>query len=484
MLDAPERTGARFSIFLFLGYLLTPLIGFSAAVLFGVISVWQLQQVLAAGIVPVFSVSLVFFSLFQLQRLITPLTSWAMQNPAGGNAPGHLHSLLNRFSRDFWGLMALHALISPVLVFWSLDGGITGSNRFAFIHFLFLQTASAILVGMPAYLFGLHQLGKLVGYLSLNRVTVSLKSRTLLLAGLVPLLSYSVLVEYHWLHTGEVGAGYMITWITLGIITATISLLSIRSMQQALRPFQELFSRSGASTHEDLANLRPASTDEIGHLTQTLGKVFQRLGDQETHMRAIIDTAAESIIVVDENGLIDTFNPAAERLFGYLAQKIRAHHLASLMPDVFEVKKSIDAHTGEHEVEGRHRNGSIIQISLRISEMAISGKRMFTCLVADITQRKSAEHELLDAEARYRALVETAHDLVWSVDPTGCWRYLNSSSRVIYGLEPEDMLGRSISEFCAPDYCDADQKAFGDLLDGKDLYQYETVHIDVEGKRR
>jgi PAS domain-containing protein len=310
MLDAPERTGARFSIFLFLGYLLAPLTGFSAAVLFGVISIQQLQQVLAVGIVPTFSISLVFFSLFQSQRLITPLATWAMQNPGGGNAPGHLHTLLNRFSRDFWGLMALHALISPALVFWSLDGGITADNRFAFTHLLLLQIVSTILVGMPAYLFGLHQLGKLAGYLSLNRVMVSLKSRTLLLTGLVPLLSYSVLVEYHWLRTGELDSGYMITWITLGVITATISLLSIRSMQQALHPFQQLFSRSGASTHEDLANLRPASTDEIGHLTQTLGKVFQRLGDQETHMRAVIDTAAEGIIVVDENGLIDTFNPA------------------------------------------------------------------------------------------------------------------------------------------------------------------------------
>ncbi len=484
MLDAPERTGARFSIFLFLGYLLAPLTGFSAAVLFGIISAGQLQQVLAVGIVPAFSISLVFFSLFQLQRLITPLTSWAMQHPEGENAPGHLHSLLNRFSRDFWGLMALHALISPALVFWSLDGGLTADNRFAFAHFLLLQTVSAILVGTPAYLFGLHQLGKLAGHLSLNRIMVSLKSRTLLLAGLVPLLSYSVLVEYHWLRTGELDAGYMITWITLGVITATISLLSVRSMQQSLRPFQELFSRSGASTHEDLAKLRPASTDEIGHLTQTLGKVFQRLGDQETHMRAIIDTAAEGIIVVEENGLIDTFNPAAERLFGYLAQEIRGRHLASLMPNVFEVKKSIDAHTEEREVEGTHRNGSIIQISLRISEMAISGKRMFTCLVADITQRKSAEHELLDAEARYRALVETAHDLVWSVDPAGSWSYLNSSSRMIYGLEPEDMLGRHISEFCTTGHCEADRKAFGELLAGKDLYQYETVHVDVKGNHR
>ncbi|HED19406.1 MAG TPA: PAS domain S-box protein, partial [Gammaproteobacteria bacterium] len=413
MLDAPERTGARFSIYLFLGYLLAPLTGFSAAILFGVISTEQLQQVLAVGVVPVFSVSLVFFSLFQLQRLITPLTTWAMQHPAGGNAPGHLHNLLNRFSRDFWGLMALHALASPVLVFWSLDGGITADNQFAFVHFLLLQSVSAILVGMPAYLFGLHQLGKLAGHLSLNRIMVSLKSRTLLLTGLVPLLSSSMLVEYYWLNTGRLDTGYLITWITLGVITITISLLSIRSMQQALHPFQELFNRSGASTHEDLARLRPASTDEIGHLTQTLGKVFQRLGDQETHMRAIIDTAAEGIIVVDENGLTDTFNQAAERLFGYLAQEIRGRHLSSLMPGVFEVKKPIEAHTEEHEVEGTHRNGSIIQISLRISEMEISSKRMFTCLVADITQRKSAERELLEAEARYRALVETAHDLVW-----------------------------------------------------------------------
>ena len=484
MLDAPERIGARFSILLFLGFLLAPLVGFGAAILFGVISTWQLQQVLAAGVTPVFSIALVFLSLLQLQRLITPLTTWALQHPDGGNAPSHLHNLLQRFSREFWTLMALHALISPLLVFWSLDGGITSDNRFAFTHFLLLQAITVVLVGMPAYLFGLHQLGKLAGVLGLDRVLVSLKSRTLLLAGLVPLLSYSLLVEYHWLRTGELETGYLVTWMALGIITATISLLSIRSMQQALRPFHELFHRSGASTNVDLAKLRPASTDEIGHLTQALGKVFQRLGDQETHVRAIVDTAAEGIIVVDEDGLIDTFNPAAERLFGYLAQEIRARHLASLLPDVFQVRQSINAHAEEREVEGMHRNGSKIQISLRISAMKISGKSMFTCLVADISQRKSAEHELLDAEARYRALVETAHDLVWSVDPQGCWSYLNTSSRIIYGMEPEDMLGRSISEFCAPDNCEADQLAFSGLLGGKDLYQYETVHLDRDGNRR
>ncbi len=484
MLDAPERIGARFSIVLFLGFLLAPLAGFGAAVEFGVLTHQQLQQVLATGIVPTFYVALVFISLFQIQRLITPLISWTLQNPEGTNAPSHLQRLVRRFSRDFWSLIALHALVSPLLVFWSLDGGISGANQSPFLHFLLLQGITATLVGVPAYLFGLHQLGKLAGHLSLEHVQVSLQSRTLLLAGLVPLLSYTVLTEYHWLSSGTLERGFLVTWLTLSIITATISMLSIRSMQQALRPFQQLFNRSGASTHEDLARLRPASIDEIGHLTQMLGKVFQRLGDQETHMRAVVDTAAEGIIVVDEQGLIETFNPAAERLFGYLAQEIRGRHLASLLPQVFQVRQSIEPHSEEREVEGMHRNGSPIQISLRISGMDISGQPMFTCLVADITQRKGAERQLLAAEARYRALVETAHDLVWSVDVKGCWSYLNSSSRVIYGLEAEELIGRSISEFCSADFRNADQQAFDELFAGKDLYQYETVHVDINGTRR
>ncbi len=484
MLETPERIGARFSISLFLGFVLTPLAGFSTAVLFGVIDLWQLQQILAGRALPAFSVFLIFFSLFQMQRLITPLTTWAIQNPGAGNAPARLHRQIWRFSRDFWGLMTLHVLISPLLVFWTLDGGITADNGFGFLHFLLLQAVSSILIGVPVYLFGLHQLGKLAGHLGLDRIHVGLKSRILLLTGMVPLLAYALLVDYHWLRTGALDSGYLTIWISLALLSAAISLLSIRSMRQALRPFQNLFTRSGASTHEDLARLAPASIDEIGYLTQTLGKVFQRLGDQETHMRTIVDTAAEGIIVVDENGIIDTFNQAAERLFGYMAQEIRGRHLASLLPDVFEVKKCIDTHDEEREVEGLHRNGGRIQISLRISAMDISGKRMFTCLVADISQRKHAEQELLAAEARYRALVETAHDLVWSVDPQGKWSYLNASSRTIYGVEPEDMVGRSITEFCAPEYQQADQRAFSELLAGSDLYQYETVHLDRHGKRR
>ncbi|VAW79497.1 hypothetical protein MNBD_GAMMA13-928 [hydrothermal vent metagenome] len=483
MVDELERTGARFSLLLFSGFLLIPVAGYAAAILFDILSINQFQQILAAGIVPAFSVFLVFLSLLQMQRLIMPLTTWAIQHPQGGNAPSHLQRQFQRFNFQFWSLLAVHTLLSPFLVFWSLDGSISSENHLAVAHFMLLQLFTTMLVGVPAFLFGLQQLGKFAGHLGLERVHVSLKTRTLLLAGLVPVLSYSLLIYYHWLQTGRLDKGYLIIWAALATITATISLLSISSSRQALAPFQRLLSRSGASTHKELSRLRPASTDEIGHLTQTLGKVFQRLGDQETHMRAIVDTAAEGIIVVDEAGLINTFNPAAERLFGYPAQEIRGRHLISLLPGIFVVKQQIDEHREERDIEGTHRDGSLFQCSLRVSAMVISGKRMFTCLVADISQRKLAESELLETESRYRALVETAHDLVWSMDSEGCWSHLNSATLMIYGLQPEDMLGRPAIEFCAPDNLEADRKALQTLMAGEDLYQYETTHLDRQGNR-
>jgi len=121
-------------------------------------------------------------------------------------------------------------------------------------------------------------------------------------------------------------------------------------------------------------------------------------------------------------------------------------------------------------------------MSVRSSELHISDRRMITLLVADIAVRKAAEDELLKAEKRYRDLVETAHDLVWSVDSEGRWTYLNGACKTIYGLEPEQMVGRSISEFHAPEYAKRDAETLADILTGKEMVQYETVHLDNQGQ--
>ncbi len=471
----------RFTLWIAAGFALTPLVGLTSAWLFGLVDAQSLSNTLRAGVLPAVLVVLLGWNWLKFRAYLRPFIQWLAHHPQGGNAPGHLHQRLGRFSREYWGMFLLYALVTPLLLLASEAGGFGAIPAMRLINMLLLQIAVSVLVGLPTYLIALDQLGELVSHLGLQQVQVSLKSRIMLLGGFLPLLSYSVLMHFHWVSRGELVPELMVLWGALALVTSTVTALSIKSIVQSLRPVQEVLSRSGASTHADLARLRPQSTDEIGYLTQTLGKLFRRLGDQESTMRAVVDNAAEGIIVVNERGQIDTFNAAAEKLFGFLAAEIRGKPLSWLLPALVDAKNVPPVAGGEQETAALHRNGQPIQVSVRASEMHISGEPMYTCLVADITQRKQAEEKMLKAEARYRDLVETAHDLVWSADPTGHWTYLNSACQGIYGFSPQEMIGRHLQDFRAPSHADKDVQAFQAILDGQELVQYETVHVDRQG---
>ena len=471
----------RFTLWIAAGFAVTPIAGLGGAVLFGLVDGASLSAAARDIVLPLALLGLLGWSVLHFRSYLQPFLLWMAQHPQGGIAPGHLHSRLGRFTREYWSLFLLYALATPVLLFTSSSGGITQIPTAPFVHMLLLQLAVAILIGLPTYLIALDKLGQLVAHLGLQQVQVSLKSKITLLSGFLPLLSYSILMHYHWLTTGSLGLELATIWATLAVITGLVTLLSIKSMAQSLRPVQDVLTRSGASTHADLARLRPQSTDEIGYLTQTLGRLFRRLGDQESHMRAVVDNAAEGIIVVNEQGQIDTFNVAAEKLFGFLAAEIRGKPLAWLMPQLVGDKGLPPVTHAELESTALHRTGSPIQVSVRVSQMFISGEIMFTCLVADISQRKQAEDKMLKAEARYRDLVETAHDLVWSTDAQGNWTYLNNACQGIYGYTASEMIGRHIEGYRAPTHSEKDAQAFQAILDGQELVQYETVHVDRNG---
>ena len=114
----------------------------------------------------------------------------------------------------------------------------------------------------------------------------------------------------------------------------------------------------------------------------------------------------------------------------------------------------------------RHRNGTPLKISVRISHMHIGTERMFTFLIADITRRKADEDRLRDGESRYRELVETAHDMVWTMDSQGCLTYVNRACQDIYAYTPDEMLHHYLHEFRSPDHPPHDREAI------------EVVYID------
>ncbi|MHB8471531.1 MAG: putative bifunctional diguanylate cyclase/phosphodiesterase [Gammaproteobacteria bacterium] len=458
--------------------MLTVIASFAAALLFEGTNPHELQQILLQGGVPLFALLWVLWGGIRLRRFLAPVYAGLRQTTIPQSAHGALRRRLTRFSWVYWSTVLSYALLLPA-IYIAVRGVF---NSHAYVTFALVQLAVAVLIGVPTYLLALERLGRLSPQIGFSRVQVSLKTKLMLVGGLMPLLSYTLLLHHHWLHSGLISRDASLLWFGLVMLTIASTALAIRSMAGALRPVQEALRRSGATTHEELSQLQANSSDEIGYLTHMLGKVFRRLGDQESQMRAVVDTAAEGIVVVNEHGVIDTFNVAAEKLFGYAAPEIRGRPLGWLLPECVASNGVPLLLPGERETYGVRRSGKSAPMAVRSSELHISGRRMITLLVADISVRKAAEDELLKAEKRYRDLVETAHDLVWSIDTTGRWSYLNSAAQNIYGLEPEQMIGRSFSEFHAPDYEQRDAAMLEDILNGKELLQYETVHLDQQGK--
>ncbi len=129
------------------------------------------------------------------------------------------------------------------------------------------------------------------------------------------------------------------------------------------------------------------------------------LRESEQRMHAIVDTAAEAIIVIDGNGIIDRFNAAAERTFGYSATEVIGKNVSVLMPDPYHEQHdsyiSNYLHTGKariigmgRETEGRRKDGRIFPIELSVSEIRIAGKHLFTGVLRDISRRRQRDQEL------------------------------------------------------------------------------------------
>ena len=129
------------------------------------------------------------------------------------------------------------------------------------------------------------------------------------------------------------------------------------------------------------------------------------LSDSEARLRAILETAVEGIITIDERGVVESMNPAAERTFGYQASEVIGRSVNMLMPSPYREEHDHYMRnylrTGRariigigREVVAQRKDGSIFSIDLSVSEVRLAGRRLFTGFIRDITERKRAEEEL------------------------------------------------------------------------------------------
>jgi len=100
----------------------------------------------------------------------------------------------------------------------------------------------------------------------------------------------------------------------------------------------------------------------------------------------------------------------------------------------------------------------------------------------DITERKQAEAALIESERKYRALVETSQDMIWSLDSQGRFTFVNQAVKKIHGYEPEEMLGRPFTDFLPAEQISKDLEVFQHILRGDSLLHYESTHLAKDGR--
>ncbi len=192
----------------------------------------------------------------------------------------------------------------------------------------------------------------------------------------------------------------------------------------------------------------------IRDVSQQLG-ASARLKAREAHLRSILETVPDAMIVIDEAGLMQSFSAAARRLFGYAPDEVIGRNVSMLMPAPY--REQHDGYigrylsTGERRiigigrvVVGQRKDGSTFPMELSVGEMRSSGARFFTGFIRDLTERQETEARLQELQSelvhmsRFTALGEMASALAHEINQPltaianylkGCRRLLEQSER-------------------------------------------------------
>jgi len=135
-------------------------------------------------------------------------------------------------------------------------------------------------------------------------------------------------------------------------------------------------------------------------LHQLNAELEARVAERTAQLSAVIDCLVDGLVVIDQRGIVQTANPALERLLGYTAEEITGHNVSLLMPEPY--KSAHDGYiarylaTGDahvigkgREVEALHKNGERIPMNLSVSVFAVGEQRFFVGLLHDLRSYKA-----------------------------------------------------------------------------------------------
>ena len=183
----------------------------------------------------------------------------------------------------------------------------------------------------------------------------------------------------------------------------------------------------------------------------------RQLGLEKERIQAMLDTAVDGIITIEKDGLIRSFNGAAERLFGWPANEVLGRHVSLLMPEPgnegreAQIQRYLrtgkqSADSAGREVTGLHRAGHEIPIRLAVGRVERHGDVHFIAFITDIAERQRMEQALRDSEEQHRSLIANSPGVTFRcrIDENWSMVLVSEAMETLSGWPTADFLAGQI----------------------------------------
>ncbi len=172
------------------------------------------------------------------------------------------------------------------------------------------------------------------------------------------------------------------------------------------------------------------------------------------HLQVILDHIKDVVLTIDADGIIETFNPTGERVFGYLESEVVGQCVDRLIPriaaeeSVGQALQRLAASSGDTHLDlaareslGQRKDGECFPAEIAVSKARLGPAEVFVLCLRDVTERRESEQAMRESEARYRLLVNHAPEaiVVFDVDAD---RFVdaNENAERFFGLERSRLL--------------------------------------------
>lgn len=246
----------------------------------------------------------------------------------------------------------------------------------------------------------------------------------------------------------------------------------------------------------ETGRIRLREIDQLSRLITERKKAEKALRESEELLRATVESTADGILVVDENGQVTHTNKRFAQMWEIPDEVIRIREDKKLLdfvlgqlkePEVFLSKVQVLYKTSDEDLDVLDfKDGRVFErfSSPLIRDGQIAGR---VWSFRDITDRKSAERALRESEGKFRFLAEKMVDIVWTIDQNFQTTYVSPSIENVLGFTPEERKRQPFEEMITPESLQKVQVMFleelqRDKQDTADPYRSITVEVEYYHK--